>query len=121
MLGDYAKTTNRYDSKAEKDQLVKLAAPTVVVPPPVKDGVDDIISRFRNVRIVTSRPINRSSKVWCAIVAWVWYYNDNPREERAGWCYVENVSISRILRLQDVISKLLHSQESSNLQVKAKT
>jgi len=36
--------------------------------------------------------MRRCPEVWYDIQARVWSYNNHPRELRAGWCYVENVS-----------------------------
>ncbi|KAF1951071.1 hypothetical protein CC80DRAFT_509198 [Byssothecium circinans] len=91
LLDDYSKTSNF--RSASSWERAAAEAPCAMSPPSFENGQvsdDDDISMFRIVRIVSGPPINRTKRVWCDISARVWFYNDHSREQRRGWCYIEN-------------------------------
>ena len=95
VLDEYSETSDYRNSDPYWSDLAIATAKPTPRPPSDEDHVDKMISMFRNVRIIYN--MRRSPKVWCDIQAWVWYYNDHPRESRAGWCYVENVRTYRLI------------------------
>ncbi|KAL4874857.1 hypothetical protein BJY04DRAFT_202946 [Aspergillus karnatakaensis] len=46
-------------------------------------GVNEVISLFRNIRIMASPAIKQSLRVWCSVEAW-------KAGKRSGWCFVES-------------------------------
>lgn len=96
IFDGYSDDGNFWSDSAGLQELKRLDAPTVATPPveydDVQNELDETITLFRNVRIISTPSVKRSTKVWCSIQASVWYYNDAEREKRTGWCFVENVS-----------------------------
>lgn len=101
VFDNYARDADLTDTPETRSKLAVLMAPTAAAPVAVdsqaeQDRVDDAISMFRNVRIISNPSRRRSPRVWCDIQARSWWFNDYDREERAGWCYVENVRIPSV-------------------------
>lgn len=94
-LDGFSKTAeygSRYRKSPENTRID--TPPPTIMGPDRKPEQDSVISMFRNVRVLSSNPVERSPKVWCTIEGWSYSYNDNIREQRSGWCYVENVRLS---------------------------
>ncbi|GKZ78533.1 hypothetical protein AnigIFM56816_002206 [Aspergillus niger] len=90
-LDGFSKTAeygSRYRKSPENTRID--TPPPTIMGPDRKPEQDSVISMFRNVRVLSSNPVERSPKVWCTIEGWSYSYNDNIREQRSGWCYVEN-------------------------------
>ncbi|PGH00206.1 hypothetical protein GX51_05903 [Blastomyces parvus] len=93
IFNDFSTSGSFRSEPSQLQELKRLEPPPAVTPharqDDVQDDMDETITLFRNIRIISTPPIERSSKVWCSVRANFWHYNDHSMEKRTGWCFVE--------------------------------